>query len=384
MSNQGDAILKIYDAAIDDIRWTSALNESIKNIGCDGASLHMVDLGVQAPYAVDHLAGALTAFKGQKFHYYMTNLAALESEAWALLQVSPAREIIEDNEIWPDIQSVRMRDDYRYLEEHAGVFRRMIARLNDNQSWFDAIAFQFDSSITHIPAATKIAAAGLLPHIAKAFELSRTYRLLREQYQAVLGALNHVQIGICIALPDGTVIVKNDEAVRVLEQGDGLSLGNRGRLICQDPILQSKLNRGISNTALTAAGAAGASEFLLAVSRPSGQPPVLLEVSPLRDSLNELDRGLSGALVSIIDPERSSPIGSVRLATAYKLTDAESAVCRFLIDGWTNQDIADSRNVSIETVKSQVASISQKTGTRRRADLIRLAVKTSPPIGKSK
>ena len=93
-----------------------------------------------------------------------------------------------------------------------------------------------------------------------------------------------------------------------------------------------------------------------------------------------METDLYGAVITIIDPDNSSVIEIERLSKAYELTGAESTITQYLVDGWINSDIAEDRNVSIETVKTQIASIMHKTGAKRRTDIVRLALKTSPPI----
>ncbi len=49
-------------------------------------------------------------------------------------------------------------------------------------------------------------------------------------------------------------------------------------------------------------------------------------------------------------------------------------VCRLLVEGCETQTIADMRNVTAETVRTQVKSILAKTRTSKRSDVVRLAL----------
>ncbi|WP_298482912.1 response regulator transcription factor [uncultured Ruminococcus sp.] len=49
-------------------------------------------------------------------------------------------------------------------------------------------------------------------------------------------------------------------------------------------------------------------------------------------------------------------------ASSYEFTDAEIKVLRLLVEGMTYKEMAGSLSVSVETVKSQVGSMLQKTG----------------------
>ncbi len=49
-------------------------------------------------------------------------------------------------------------------------------------------------------------------------------------------------------------------------------------------------------------------------------------------------------------------------ASSYEFTEAEIKVLRLLVEGMTYKEMANALNVSVETVKSQVGSMLQKTG----------------------
>lgn len=107
---------------------------------------------------------------------------------------------------------------------------------------------------------------------------------------------------------------------------------------------------------------------------------VLVETTHLKDSKGELGEPLNCALVSIVDLSNTNPVNTDRLNMVYALTSAETVVCTLLVGGYTNGEIAEHRNVSPQTIKTQVSSIYNKTGVHNRSELIRLALKTSPPV----
>jgi len=58
----------------------------------------------------------------------------------------------------------------------------------------------------------------------------------------------------------------------------------------------------------------------------------------------------------------------------YQLTRAEKAVAQMFVDGATYKEIASHRKVSVQTVKSQIARILDKTMTRNRVELLKLVL----------
>lgn len=60
-------------------------------------------------------------------------------------------------------------------------------------------------------------------------------------------------------------------------------------------------------------------------------------------------------------PDRTPEV-KIGNASSYEFTEAEIKVLRLLVEGMTYKEMANALNVSVETVKSQVGSMLQKTG----------------------
>lgn len=78
------------------------------------------------------------------------------------------------------------------------------------------------------------------------------------------------------------------------------------------------------------------------------------------------------ALLLIADPDVAVKDPTDFLKDLFSLTTAEIEVAVSLRAGLSLTEIAAARRVSIETVRSQIKSILQKTNTRRQGDLILL------------
>ncbi len=87
-------------------------------------------------------------------------------------------------------------------------------------------------------------------------------------------------------------------------------------------------------------------------------------------------------MIFAIDPEEPGKVSTKGMEALYSLTASEASVCRYLVEGFSNPEIAEKRNVSPETVKSQVQSALRKTGTANRSELIRLALSINLPVDK--
>ena len=369
----------VYDSAVDQTLWGQTLDVTASSVGAVGAMILSVENSAENPLQVGYFS---TVWKDsvELITEYNRDYAPFEKDAWDTLVSGPKHEFLDTSKFWADDPSIMERPDFLFLKKVAGVAHRCAARLNDNNRWFEALTVHFNYQKRVIPASAIAGLGVVVPHIAKAMEMGRAFDLLRNRYQAVLGALDFVDVGLCIALSDGSVVVHNREAQRIFDLQDGITLGKNRILKCRQRETEAKIAEVIMSVGETARGESTTVESVFSISRPSTREPFLVEISPIRDASAEIENSLQGALVMIVDVNDTSPIKIDHLAFAYKLSGAERDVCRYLVDGWINSDIADKRGVGLETVKTQVKTIFRKTNVNSRGQLIRLAIKTSPPV----
>ena len=375
-SKSAKALLPIYDTMTDQSRWTTTLDIVAAAVGALGSGLYTrrIDdrpydfLAMGAPYTPETLK-----------EYTDRHYDELEAAQWHYLSRQPPLRLVRDDETGIPREVLDNRDDYRFNREKWGVGRRIGVRLNAIPAWYDAAIFVFGIGADVPPASVK-ALQPLLPHLAKSVEAGRAFTILRARYQAALAALDHVFVGLAVALPSGEIIVHNAEAHRIFSQGDGLALGRDGHLVCLNGDHRRNVEFAIAQAAGTLHGAANCPESLQLVARPSGAYDYLLAINPLTDSSGELELGLEGALLTIVDPDNVPPTSVKRFAELYRLTPAEAEVCSALVDGATREEIAERRGTAPETVKRQIESIMRKCDVHRRGQLIRLIFRTLPPV----
>lgn len=368
----------LFDAAISEEKWEPALDGVVDYVGAKSALLFAVEQTFET-YALAKAGGALKG-RQETLADYSAKFKSYEAEAMALFARSKPQSVIRDVDLWPDLEALKLREDYRYQKEKIGIFRRVGARLNGHPAWFDACTIQFADEIEEIPTATLSRLSDLLPSLAKVVELNRFFNILQTKYQAALAALDRVKIGVCVTDPGGNVVLANDEADRIFTLNDGIWLGADRRFLCAKDANTAAIMDAVDAVAKTACGQSLCNGRLLAVERRSASKPFLIEVVPLRDSLQEIERAFAGAMVSIIDPDNTRAFSTENVKSLYGLSAAEAAVCRLLVDGATNEAVADMRNVSVETVRSQTKAIYSKLNVRGRVGLIREVLTLNPPI----
>lgn len=370
-------LVSVYGAVLDDSLWQPALDQLAGDL--DAASALIIHSEVQdnIPFRINLGSQVWADIEPEQIEFFEREYGHYEAEAWAYLQQAAAGTIAYDTDFLAAAE-LSERPDYQYSVENFGLRHRIGVRLNGNRAWFDALTFQYPSDLSAAPESARVLLPQIAPHVAKATECGRMFRTLRNRYQAALAALDHVAIGLCVVTSRAEVVVQNQTASEILSNSSGLQRRSDGVLYCQSNA--DLFAEAVRRCASTAAGSSGATEVLLATNAKNEGANLLLEVSPLNDQSGEIDKGLSAALVTIIDPTKTESLDTSRVALAWELSDAEAAVLHMLVRGDTNGEMADKRNVSVETVKSQVRSVYNKTGAHKRSGLIRLVARTSPPI----
>ena len=376
---QESALISIYNAANDSEGWNDSLDACVDYVGAHSANIMFQEnnknshwrysLGSQMwrNCTVEQKAKSIELF--EKF----------DAKAWAFVHQHSKQTILVDTDFWPDTPQLDKRADYRFFREQLGFTRKVGSKLNDNLCWTDNIAFQFPAHVNTVPKANLEKIRHLLPHAAKSIEMWRTFSILKSQYKAVLTALDHVQVGLCIAEPAGSIIVANEEANRILGQGSAIRLGKDKQLHCRSGELDNSLNHAIKSACATSGGRNSMVESFALIGS-EGKDQISIEVAPLRDSGAEIESHFNGALITLIDLSAELEIDITKIATAYKLSPSEKEVTELIVKGATINTISEMRNVAVDTVKSQLKSSYRKTGCKSRVELARLAFKSDPPV----
>lgn len=375
--NSQETITTIYSAILDDGLWQPALDSLAKDLGAQSSLLLHSDVNDNVPFRIQRGSQLWSELDEETLAHYESKLGHYESDAWNFLQHSPQGTIAVDTD-FACAELLRARPDYQFSIKYLDLCHRASMRLNGSDTWFEALTIHFSPNIRSVPYTSRSILTGLLPHVAKARECSVLFRLLQRQYHTTLNALDHVDIGLCIVNSNAEVILKNKAAEEIISNSSGVRVSTAG--VFEFKGNDALFNEAVKRCAEAAVGENTTAEVILHSADRFCGNELIVEISPFRDSSGELEKSMDGALVTLIDSSHSKKLDSERVAKAYKLSKAESSVLNLLVQGSTNCEIAEKRNVSVETVKSQVNSIYLKSGTRKRSDLIRLAAKISPPV----
>jgi DNA-binding CsgD family transcriptional regulator len=88
----------------------------------------------------------------------------------------------------------------------------------------------------------------------------------------------------------------------------------------------------------------------------------------------------SGVILFIVDPTMQPAAKVSRLVAVFGLTASEACVAAAVAAGRSLEDIAAEREVSVQTVRTQLKQVFSKTGTSRQSALTALIDRTVLPL----
>ncbi|UWR39457.1 helix-turn-helix transcriptional regulator [Sulfitobacter sp. W074] len=378
-------ITSIYDASFSDTHWHRALDVCGKTISAEAVILYEFSELRQVSYALQATSTSIQSAAETLQRY--NRIAAegrgsnFDNEGLAAAHGANAFEVLYDSDIWKIDANYRNRPEVKMVLEELGWFRRATVNLSDDPSVYRGAIFFFGAEYDRrMPVHTKSFACQIGPHLAKSIELNRLTSGLRRKYNAALSVLDKIETGVFVVLKSGEVILKNRAAADLISADRGFRLKEDNYLTCVTESAQLKLASSINDISLTAEGQNDEVSRILEIPGDRAASTLLAIVSPLRDANIELERGLTGALLTTIDPLQPIKVNTDALAHAYRLTRAEKRLAKFLVKGLTNKEIALNLDVSPETVKTQLSSIYLKCNCKNRLSFVWRIFQFSPPI----
>jgi DNA-binding CsgD family transcriptional regulator len=207
------------------------------------------------------------------------------------------------------------------------------------------------------------------PHLIRAFNLSKKIGASRRQTREAEELLDFSSHGLFLLDGNGTLRHANRAAEKILGEGGAFAL-RAGKLCTVQPAASRVLEKLIAAAAsIDPALRTGGSMALLAEGR---MKPFSVIVAPVgRDRFISLREGLS-VCVCVTDLEAEARLPEDALRDVLGLTPAETRLARALFAGANLQEAANRFDVSLNTVRVQLASVFDKTQTNRQSDLIAL------------
>lgn len=213
-----------------------------------------------------------------------------------------------------------------------------------------------------------------VPHFVKAVNLSR--RLVRMEVETAIGAHCHINgcVGI-MAVDDAARVAFADEGAEAMLAAGNVARMTGGILNLADPEANSRMRAAITACAVNGPRL-GTLPYIRLDCGAEG-PPFFIELVPycgeIAKKLAKADgRSAPVAMLIVHDPilKRDSHIAALR--ERYGLTLAEAALAIEMLEGDGRAAAARRCNISINTARTHLMSIFEKTGVTRQAELVRI------------
>jgi len=373
----GPIVGLIYDAALRPALWPEVVAR-ISELLNGSAGLLLTPLDAGTPRAFFASVG----LSDESLRQYAERYHALD--VWTQAAVAQNRftagQVVSDEELLPRAEFLGSVY-YKELLQPAGIARLCAAAI------FDAADADLPATALSIyggleaPAfdgAAKETMSLLVPHLSRALGVMYRLRLAESQVAASLAALDHVERGILLLAADGRVRYVNRRAGEILGASDDLEvveLGGRRRLVARDAERDQALREWLASA--LSASALEAGHFLqgLALPRRVALPPLYLSASRLAsDNPYGIDGEVPAAIVFVSVAECSPRLDIAGLRALYRLTSAEASLVESLARGARLTAIAEAAGLSVATLRDRLKSVFAKTGARRQAEVVRLAL----------
>lgn len=267
----------------------------------------------------------------------------------------------------------------------------MWARLGEGPGYHAAISIVRRDGAPFFEQAELEILTALAPHLRQAFQLSRSLSDLRTSNAMLTRSIGEMEIAICMARQDGSILRSTEEADRILETRDGIWLNN-GRLKAAVHVEQKTLdsliigacqtgaNRGVDYATNIQAKAAGDTTVrsmtaqaggALLISRRPPLGPLQVVISPFCPGslMNEPE---ATALIQFSDPTSIPKSRAAMLRALYRLSPTESRLADLLLHGHKVNEVSDKLKLTLETTRYHLKQVLAKTNTHRQSGLIRL------------
>ncbi|MGZ6588625.1 MAG: helix-turn-helix transcriptional regulator [Solirubrobacteraceae bacterium] len=215
---------------------------------------------------------------------------------------------------------------------------------------------------------------GLVPHLQQALRLRGRLEELDHRSGDLAAAGEAVGHGIVIVAAGRRSVYINSAADSILRSNDGLRI-HRGCLEADASRADAQLQVGVARALNPDSRDIWGGSFLCP--RPSGRRPFVVHVAPI-DPTTVATPQDGRAIIVIIDPEGQPEPPATLLRRLYGLTRSEADVALLVMRGEGLKPIADELSVSVNTVRTHLQNVFDKTGTSRQAELVRLLIPLYP------
>ncbi|WP_439603883.1 helix-turn-helix transcriptional regulator [Shinella sp.] len=369
-------IAAIYDAAIEPERWPTVLQMLSEALAMKTGVISLIDLTTgEALLAASH------GFDDDwldRLPHYEADLVALWGGEDRIAGLS-----LDEPALLSRVNPAALRADstdrfHREFHEPQGFIDAVAVGLKRDERAIGSIGFNRHRDAGPIGAKELDLIALLVPHLQRASEVSRLLEASSVREARLEEVLDQLSLAVLLVSSDLRVLYANRQAGGMLDRGDVLSL--RGDVLAPaTPGLRAALRAAIEQVERDQTRLGRKGMGIPAQDR-DGMHHVV-HVLPLarRDHGAGREHAPCAAIFVASSDVSERPAGDV-LAALFGLTPSEARVLDRITAGRTVADIATELRVSVNTIRTHLLHIFEKTGVKRQADLVALSATLHIPL----
>lgn len=353
-------IAGIYSAVLAPEQWNTSMAAIARAFDAHTASLVFSDNGSRL---IKHAQMPLPAVQAYAAHYERLDHVLCAVEAGPVGAVRTGAELM-----WP-YQHCEFQIDWARPN---GLDDGLFVRLTNGPA-VTSLAIASVKKSDRFDSPERLALIDCLStHLQQALRMQGRLEDLDHRSGDLARASEAVSHGIVIVEGRRAVYV-NAAAERILCAGDGLRI-DHGCIKAEARCAEAELERSIGRAAELDGCDIWGGSFLCA--RASARRPYILHVLPIEP--NPVAAQVGRAMIIIVDPERQPEPPATLLRRLYGLTHSEAQVALLVLRGEGLAPIAEALSVSLNTVKTHLRHVFDKTGVHRQAELVRLLITLDP------
>ena len=378
--NPDDAFERIlsslYEAALDDTRWSAATGLIEEALDAAGNALSVVEGGDDDVRI--HFARFLR--RGDNYQDLMREYFTVyhpHDEAMPRARRLPHARLVHVRELYTEDE---LKTSVAYNEGLAllGSQNSFVAQMRGPDSLRIVWAIADPDSSRDWESGQLRLMERLLPHIHRSVVIRQALAASDALGAGQAGLLEGDRIGVVQLDRGGRVLAANGPALEILRRGDGL-VDRDGTLDARLPADRTRLRRLLGQALPDFLGdvPGGGS---MTVQRPPGRSRLGLHVMPVGEPAADFGARRVAALVLVVDPARRPPTNAQRVAVTLGLTPSEGRMAALLAEGLKLREIATAQGWSEDYVRWMTKQVYRKLGVSGQVDLVRhvLAVDALP------
>ncbi len=360
----------IYEAAGDPVLWTTLLAKLEPMLGTPWCFFYVHDFVHQSVNFTANHGFDPTFLQSYESHYCKKNVFLLHGKD----RLHPGNVCLTRTLCPPDV--LRRSEFYHEWVLPSGVGPDGIsATVLQDHSLLGLIGFLRRHGDKPLEERDLTGVRRLMPHLQRAVQLHQ--RLIEHQVleRAARDALDRWSLGVALLDRGGRIVMLNRALEEISRKGESLTAkGHRLRAVrpLEAARLQQMIDSAIARREHNEETPRG---VMTLTRRQPGRPPLHVLVAPLptKHPLPSPRAGVCAVFVS--DPETASSTDEERLQTVHHLTPAEAGIAVRLLRGEDIRQIAGELDVSLNTVRTHLKHIFDKTHTRRQSELVSLLLR---------